>query len=88
MSEQKFKLGDKVTWQSQSGGWVATKTGEIVAVIKAGNRPDSKKFPDLWNPSSPPGWSRDDESYVIRVQKGPKSFKHYWPRVKNLRVAE
>jgi len=72
-----MKIGDKVTWESQAGGYRKTKIGEIVDVVPAGNRPSVDNFPDLHKAGV--GWGRNHRSYVVRVGK-----KHYWPIVKNL----
>lgn len=58
---------------------VKKKSGQIVAIIKAGSRPDAFEFPSLLGM----GRARDHESYVIRVGN-----RHYWPRVSGLTKAE
>lgn len=74
-----FKVGDVVTWRSQSAGVWKVKQGEIAMVIPAGKRPASKDS----------GLFRDHESYTVRVREigesgGVKSSRLYWPRVAQL----
>ena len=53
-----MKLGDKVTWTSQSAGIVRTKIGIVVDVV-----PPHATPPKIKNPGKP----REHESYVIRA---------------------
>jgi len=77
-----FDIGDKVIWESQSGGHRKTKTGEVVFVVLRGSVPSVRNFRHpQWDGITP----RKHVSYVIKVQAGPQSVKHYWPRVKALR---
>ena len=69
-----FKLGDKVSWESQASGWTKIKYGVIVEVVRSGC------WPKL--PIKDIGGSRNRESYIVLVGR-----KYYWPRVKNLRMA-
>lgn len=79
-----FHLHDHVTWTSTSGGTSKTKTGQIVAVIPAGDtlRKHTGHLESvnrtLWllEEYSPP---RDHETYVIKVGR-----KFYRPHVKHL----
>lgn len=86
-----FRVGDLVTWTSQSSGSTMTKTGRIVVVLG----PDSDP---LWNPECNPkkhaataryggGIPRNHESYVVLVEKGRRRIL-YWPRVSQLRLVE
>jgi len=93
LSEQnKFQIGDTVTWTSQAGGNAKTKTGMIVFIIPAGKLIRDIVFGEqgaLYE-----SWtlhhlgifsSRDHESYLIQVGK---SKRLYWPLVKYLEKAE
>jgi hypothetical protein len=83
----RFTISDTVTWTSTSGGTAKTKTGQIVAVIPAGDT--LRKYTSdlqstnctLWmlEEYSPP---RDHETYVVKVGR-----KFYRPLVKNLLLA-
>lgn len=85
-----FKPGDKVKWASQSAGITKEKTGEIVLVIPKWSRPDcvflEEDFPDCNTTAMKnPGFSRDHESYIVRVPSGTTAKdKLYWPRVSKL----
>lgn len=75
----KFCLGNKVKWGSQSSGFYTEKKGEIVKVLPAGKRP----LPEYRKGGMKAcGLSRDHESYIVKVQ-GKSGF--YWPIVKNLK---
>ena len=56
-----FKIGDRVTWSSQAGGRTVTKTGEVVEVVPALERPKTK--------IKGMGFHRDHESYIVRASK-------------------
>lgn len=58
-----FELGDKVCWNSQAQGFSKEKSGEIVQVVPAGQRPDRDRFLDLYK-NAGCGWGRKHESYV------------------------
>jgi len=73
-----FKIGQRVSWVSASGGVEKFKSGVIVAVIPAGALPDSSiRF------SYPRPNGRRESSYLVQADNG----KRYWPLVKNLRGA-
>ena len=74
-----FKLGDAVKWSSQAQGHTKEKTGVIVEVVEAGQRPDRVRFPDLYKGPGV-GFGRQDASYVVLVGKR----KHYWPLASKL----
>jgi hypothetical protein len=81
-----FKVNDRVTWWSSSGGSRTEKTGNVVEIIPADNRPDAKR----WGLDSP-GYGRDHESYIVAVKIGKTDKakpKHYWPRVSALEPAQ
>jgi len=73
--KQQIRIGDTVTWTSQSQGSVKTKTGTVVAVVPPKEDPMSllpqgMKL-DSW------GLSRPRESYLVQVGK---QTRLYWPR--------
>ena len=70
-----MKLGDKVRWWSQSGGYLKKKEGEIWEIVPKGMAPHQ-----LITTATELGGGRNHESYVIRVGN-----KTYWPRVSALR---
>lgn len=81
-----FKIGDKVTWSSQAQGFAREKTGVVVEVVAAGNRP-SRKFDDL-HKGVGCGYGRDHDSYVVEVRTGKTDKakpKHHWPRASALK---
>lgn len=58
-----FKKGDEVTWSSQAAGSWKTKTGTIVDVLKARNKPD--RYVVLVNPK--PGSRAKQKKYFPRT---------------------
>ena len=76
-----FKLGDRVTWTSQAGGCTRTKTGEVVEVVPAFERPKTHV--------TGMGYHRNHESYAVRASKTTdrKREAFYWPRVNQLKKA-
>lgn len=66
-------IGQTVTWTSSN----LKKTGEIVAVVPAGERPKNDFTPKV----DVSGGHRDHISYVVRA-----NGKHYWPRVSLLNL--
>lgn len=74
-----FKVGDKVTWRSQSASVYSNKIGEVVEVIPAGVRPKG-----IFGA----GQSRGHESYIVKAIADTtmtKRSKRYWPRVSLLK---
>lgn len=71
----RFKVGDVVTWTSQSGGYSKTKTGTVLAIVPAGSSP---VVPEGYRANSKAGYGfgRSHDSYLIAVGK-----VIYWPRV-------
>jgi hypothetical protein len=74
-----FKVGDFVTWTSQSGSYRKTKIGEVVEVVPPRVKPNVRGC----------GSSRNHESYVVRVREmfangRVRSSLVYWPRVSHL----
>lgn len=89
MSTKEFKVGDRVTWSSQSQGMVTTKTGVVVEVV-APTRLARTRDPRgrlLY------GNARHDTSYVVAVPQPPtkrgkmRPAKVYWPLASKLRRA-
>ena len=78
----KFRLGDKVQWRSQAGGYTVDKVGVVVAIVPAGADPWECLPPGT---SGDFGFSRDHESYLVMRGKRPKL---YWPRVTALKLIE
>jgi len=70
-----FKVGDMVTWTSQSGSHSKTKTGTVLAIVPAGSRP---VVPKGYRSNTKAGYgiSRYEDSYMIAV-----GHVIYWPRV-------
>lgn len=66
-------IGETVTWTSSN----LEKTGEIVAVVPAGQHPSTDLTPKVKEPGAP----RDHDSYVVKA-----NGKHYWPRVTLLSI--
>lgn len=79
-----FKVGDHVIWSSQANAYAKVKIGEVVEVVRAGERPSSPRFASLLVRS---GNSRNHESYVVEVRGGTRgqATTHYWPLTRNLR---
>lgn len=78
MSKQ-FKVGDKVVWRSQAASVYSNKTGEVIDVIPAGQRP---KLPGC-------GMQRKHESYLIRATSDSTGrVRKYWPIVSLLKTVE
>ena len=77
-----FKVGDMVTWTSQSGSYSKTKTGTVLVIVPAGSRPVG---PEGYRANSKAGYglSRYEDSYLIAV-----GHVIYWPRVCWLKLAE
>ena len=74
-----FKVGDRVQWDSQAGGFVTTKAGEVAAVIAPGQRvwmPAGLRFRSVVGA----GRVRDHESFIVKVGNVA-----YWPSVALLR---
>lgn len=90
----KFKVGDRVTWSSQAGGFTAEKTGVVVALVPAGRGATESLPYELKRMALPrryDGWPRDHESYVIKVKVGKMDNALpvlYWPRVSGLKLAQ
>ena len=76
-----FKIGDKVEWESQSGGFYGkVKRGEIVQIVKAGQKPEPGTLRVL---GAGFGMSRKHDSYLVKVGNVA-----YWPRVIHLKLSQ
>lgn len=74
----KFRFGNKVRWVSSSRGFVKSKKGVIVEVVKVGCRPN-RKFIGLYRGHGCGAW-RAEESYVVEVIGKGNRVMHYWPQ--------
>lgn len=77
-----LKVGDKVSWTSQSHGHTKTKEGVVAQVVRAGDRPNREAFPSLYKGAGP-GYSRKTDSVVVMVGARP-----YWPLTNKLHRSE
>lgn len=85
-----FKMGDMVSWESQSQGSLRKKLGLVIGIVPPNTRPDKGTYRQLWTGAGP-GFSRNHESYIVNAQKVTKgkpsgSFRLYWPRVADLKA--
>jgi hypothetical protein len=72
-----FEVGQEVKWESQSSGTKAIKSGKVVVVVPAGERPEMYMPAHLQqNTTRGYGRERDHVSYLVQV-----GSKCYWPRV-------
>lgn len=94
---QKFKKGDIVEWESQSGGWEKKKKGTIIQVVEVGDNPlsyaNERFLESLYKFKSNTlgyGMPRDHESYLVLVPGAtPKQLPSiYWPRVVKLKKSK
>lgn len=83
---EKFGLGQHVRWVSQAGGIAAEKTGRVVEIIDAGDRPKGVRGA---------GAPRNHESYVVEAMAkhhsrySPKAVVRtalYWPVAARLKA--
>lgn len=81
----KFKVGDLVTWTSQSQGSTTTKTGRVFAVVPADTLPQLYLCGFTGRSGGGFGCPRDHESYLVKVGN---SRRLYWPLVKKLKKAK
>jgi len=75
-----MKVGDVVSWISQSQGFKTRKMGKIVAVVPAGVDPHTC-IPAGYHCNSSAGYGmhRREESYLVEVEGKGKAL--YWPRI-------
>ena len=78
VKREQFKVGDAVTWKSQSQGSWATKSGTVADVIAPWVRPDRQKWPSLYRGAGC-GNARNHESYIVNA-----NGLTYWPTVSKL----
>ncbi len=76
----KLKLGDTVTWTSQSLGCYTTKTGQVSAIVPKDCRATDYGYKPNGGVA---GAQRNHESYVVKV-----GYRTYWPRVSQLKKVE
>lgn len=75
-----FAVGDRVSWESQAGGYSKKKIGTVVEVVPASH------FPQMMGGV---GGLRHHESYVVSVIHSPTTKpERYWPLVRNLRLVK
>lgn len=74
-----IKLGSKVKWESMANGKTKSRTGVVVEVVLAGNRPDPKLIP-MFRKGKQLG-TRMHESYVVQCGK-----EYLWPVVSRLQL--
>lgn len=79
---REYKVGDSVTWESQSQGSWKSKTGTVAAIIPANVRPDATEWPQLFNGVGP-GSARARQSYIVIVDN-----RVYWPVARKLKPSE
>ena len=88
----RFKVGDKVEWESGAGrGW-KKKVGMVVGIVHPGQRfllarTEFKLEPYSFKSAYGGGAPRDHESYAVLVPhpgKGKPTL--YWPRVSALKL--
>ena len=87
----KFKVGDKVWWSSQAAASRTLKSGEIVAVVPAGEYPFETpwlgKSKMMYGPPNMNCTGRNHESYLVEVKHGDRAKPRlYWPRVSQLEI--
>lgn len=81
-----MKKGDSVTWESQSGGVIKRKTGEIIAMVKSGDSaikelPESaKKSHVKFGDTS----AYDRALVAVKTGKNGQLTHYYCPNVKVL----
>jgi len=89
-----LKFGDEVIWLSQGGGYTSTKIGTVAATVPAGVDPKALHFLKAGDGASWPrmfdGGPRTELSYLVLVfveKTSGLSPVLYWPRTRNLRIA-
>ena len=75
-----MKIGDKVSWVSQSGGYTKEKQGVVVAIVPKNT---AVGLPEGYTANSSAGYGgcRDHESVLVQVGT---SRRLYWPRMSAL----
>lgn len=86
-----FKLGDRVTWESQATGSWKEKTGTVIKVVLAGESVEPRMLTSSGARSAfGYGSPRNHESYIVSVPQGKTGKAKpvlYWPVVSKLRPA-
>ncbi len=82
-----MKKGDIVTWESQSGGVIKKKTGEIIAMISSGDGamrllPESAKKSHIKFDKDVSAWDR--ALVAVKTGKDNQLTHYYCPSVKVL----
>ncbi len=77
----RYRIGDRVWWTSQAGGYATTKHGIIVAVVPARRSPLIGTLPAGCSVRCDSSTMRRHESYLVRVGRRARL---YWPRVSDL----
>lgn len=87
----RYSVGERVTWKSQSNASMTEKRGEVVAIVPAGKYTADfipTSWGEVWNLSTVDGGSmpRNHESYLVlvRPERGNAKPRLYWPRVSAL----
>lgn len=76
-----FKVGDPVTWGSQSSGSYTVKDGIVVAVVPPGENATANVPGEMKLMKGCSLGVRKEESYLVQVDNKPIL---YWPRTKHL----
>ena len=91
-----FKVGDRVSWSSQAGGFIKVKYGDVVAVVPARAPPGPHRAAVVErlgcgiDRCDGGGLMRRHESYLVLVAAGGGKArpKLYWPVVSRLKKVE
>jgi len=68
-----YKVGDKVFWTSQAGGYSKRKEGVIAAVVAPSEKPSREKFIYLYRDAGIGLMPRKQTSYVVMVGNRPRA---------------
>jgi len=77
-----FKNGDRVSWNSQAGGYRKRKEGVILHTVPAGVHPRVVVTPECLPKGTKFTSPRTHESYLVLVGK---QTRYHWPRVCHLK---
>lgn len=90
-----FKIGDCVSWESQSSGYSTKKVGTVVAVVRGCGKDAITDRLDRFIPKELrettkilfDGWQRPEDCYIIvvRPKSGKGKSRLYCPQVSALR---
>ena len=87
----KFKVGDKVFWESQAAASRTRKEGTVYDIVRGTYKPDPRHYSEYSVMFDGDGSPRGHESYLIEVPGGKTakaSPRLYWPRVSQLRLVK